>query len=185
MTSVLPEYLTDIQATRLFLKRNFDGPEVVKALQFRLKTHLDNPESDPLSNQVWMAYNALPEFMEEPFTILDAGCMSGFLYHFLKRHFREFTYTGIDRWPEALQVARENAPEARFFEADFMRIEPRQDYDYIVCSNIPFKPGEEEITIGNLKPHATRTLFMIYPGNKIVIHERIPASEIPRNTRAS
>src|SRR3990167_3792381 len=135
----LPDYLTDIRATRLFLKQNFDGPEVVKALRFRLETHLNDPTLDPLSNQVWAAYLKLPDLLKEPFSILDAGCMSGFLYHHLKKYFKDFTYTGIDRWPEALQVGRGYAPEARFIEGDFLKHELGGLYDYVVCSNIPFR----------------------------------------------
>lgn len=161
-------YLQDIQATRAFLKQNFDGPEVVKALRFRLQTHLKDPKADPLSNQVWPAYQYLPELLIEPFTLLDAGCMSGFLYHFLKRHFTQCTYIGMDRWPEALEVGREFAPEVSFIQGDFMT-DAIATYDYIVCSNIPFKPGEDELAIRKLSACVTRGVIMIYPNSEMRI----------------
>ena len=140
----------DIQEVRAFLKKNFDGPEVIEALRFRLQTHLEDPTLDPLSNQVWPAYLELPRHIEEPFTILDAGCMSGFLYHHLKKYFKDFTYTGVDRWKEALEVGREFAPEATFIQSDFLKDDIPGQFDYVVCSNIPFKGNELALAMAML-----------------------------------
>lgn len=167
-------YLHDIRATRAFLKQNFDGPEVVKALRFRLETHLQDPTVDPLSAQVWPAYLELPSLLVEPFTLLDAGCMSGFLYHHLKRYFKDFSYTGVDRWPEALEVAREFAPEATFVQGDFMHDQLGGIYDYVVCSNIPFRNGEIEKTVANLIDNTRRKLIFIYPNSRIQVLESTP-----------
>ena len=165
----------EIESVRQFLKRNFDGPEVVEALRFRLETHLDDPTRDPLSAQVWNAYLELPKHLNPPFTLLDAGCMSGFLYHHLKRYF-DFTYTGVDRWPEALQVGREFAPHITFIEGDF--IEGKfGEFDYVVCSNIPWKGNEQyNRAIQNLLSQARRGLFMINPNAEILLFERTPGS---------
>lgn len=161
---VVPEYLRDIQATRLFLKKNFDGPEVVKALRFRLGVHLDDPTRDPLSNQVWESYLRLPKHMEEPFSFLDCGCMSGFMYHHLKKYFKDFTYTGLDRWPEALQVGREFAPEANFIQGDFETEPVYGSYDYVLISNIPFKTQRDlNAAASKMFQNARRMLFMILP----------------------
>lgn len=167
-------YLTDIQATRLFLKRHFDGPEVVKALRFRLQTHLADPTLDPLSSQVWEAYLKLPQLLREPFSLLDAGCMSGFLYHHLKKYFSDFTYTGMDRWPEAIQVGREFAPEATFIKRDFLNDDLgdlSKSFDYVVCSNIPFRNGDADEAARKLVEVATRAVIFIYPGSGMQIFE--------------
>ena len=177
----MEDYLTDIAATRLFLKKNFGGPEVVKALRFRLETHLKDPTLDPLSNQVWAAYQRLPELLEEPFSILDAGCMSGFLYHHLKKHKKDFTYVGMDRWPEAIEVAREYAPEVKFLVGDFLKDELGSLYDYVVCSNIPFKGHELSIAIAALVPCAKRKMILISPNSEIDLLEWTPRGT--RHTR--
>jgi SAM-dependent methyltransferase len=161
-------YLTDILETRKFLKKNFEGPEVVKALRFRLQTHLADPTLDPLSDQVWAGYQLVPRLLKEPFTLLDAGCMSGFLYHFLKRHFKDFTYTGMDRWEEALIVGREFAPEVGFIKADFLT-DSMNYYDYIVCSNIPFRGNECDRAVEKLRAHVLRSLVMIYPNSSVEV----------------
>ena len=140
-------------------------------MRFRLETHLQDPTLDPLSNQVWAGYLKLPQLLKEPFSILDAGCMSGFLYHHLKRYFSDFTYTGIDRWPEALEVGREFAPEVKFILGDFMTHDNLGLHDYVVCSNIPFKAGEAQRAIEGLMPCAVRKLIMIYPGSKVQIFD--------------
>jgi len=166
----------NIQEVRMFLKQNFDGPEVVKALKFRLETHLSDPTLDPLVAQVWPAYNQLPQLLRAPFTLLDAGCMSGFLYHFLQQHFTDFKYTGYDRWPEALEVGREFAPGVEFVQKDFLLDPIEGSWDYVVCSNIPFKGLEEYQAIEQLRPHARIGLLMIYPNSRISIFGPSPAS---------
>jgi SAM-dependent methyltransferase len=172
------DYLRDISATRLFLKKNFDGPEVVKALRFRLETHLEDPTQDPLSNQVWAAYLRLPRHMEEPFSFLDCGCMSGFMYHHLKKYFKDFSYTGVDRWPEALQVGREYAPEVEFIQADFETDQIERKFDYVLMSNIPFKSQRQiDLAVFKMVQNAKKTLFVILPrqDGKPVIHAYTPS----------
>ena len=166
----------NIEEVRQLLKRKFEGPDVLAALRFRLETHLSEPMRDPLSAQVWDSYLKLPHLLKEPFTLLDAGCMSGFLYHHLKRYFTDFTYVGVDKWPEALQVAREYAPEATFIQGDMMS-EKFGEFDYVVCSNIPWKSAEQcTDTIRRLAKQANHAVFLILPNTEIAIFERTPAS---------
>lgn len=156
------------------LKRRREGPQAVEALRHRLAIHMEDPTLDPLSHQVWPAYRQLPSMLEEPFSLLDAGCMSGFLYFHLKRYFKDFTYTGVDCWPEALTVARENFPHARFIEADFFEawLEP---HDYVVVSNIPFGHSKnEERAVKHLRQFAKRALVVIYPDSEIKVIESSP-----------
>lgn len=171
--------LEDIESIRAFLKKNFDGPLVVEALKARLRSHLEDPMVDPLSRQVWPGYLKLPEILKEPFSLLDAGCMSGFLYHHLKKYFKDFTYVGVDKWPEALEVGREFAPGVRFYEGDFLKEGPDEDYDYIVLSNIAFSTIQANQAISNLAPRARRSLIVINPNGQIIAVSALKSS---RNT---
>jgi SAM-dependent methyltransferase len=161
----------DIQSVRLFLKKNFDGEEVLEALRFRLRLHLQDPTQDPLSNQVWLGYQELPKIIKTPCSILDAGCMSGFLYHHLKKHITDYTYTGVDRWDAALQVAKEFAPEVEFvkgnLETDFFGY-----FDYVICSNIPWQVGDKNKAVENLLKQTRKELIFIHPGNVVERFER-------------
>lgn len=150
---------------RRLLKAHTEGPKVINALRFRLALHLEDPDLDPLSSQVWPAYKKLLEYLKPPFSLLDAGCMSGFLYHHLKRTFGEFQYTGVDIWREALQVGRENA-SVKFIEAD-MRYGSFEPHDYVVVSNIPFPYGEVNHAVDNLLRFTNRALFLIYPDSRM------------------
>jgi SAM-dependent methyltransferase len=166
----------NIEEVRQLLKRKFEGPDVLEALRFRLEVHLEDPTRDPLSAQVWAAYLELPSLLKEPFTLLDAGCMSGFLYHHLKRYFNDFTYVGMDRWPQALQIGKEYAPGVKFIEADFTQ-DSIGEFDYIVLSNIPWKSKEHyQTAIDNLLPQVKRSLIVMPPNSSMVIFERTPGS---------
>jgi SAM-dependent methyltransferase len=164
----------DIQSVRMFLKKNFDGEEAKEALRFRLRTHLQDPRLDPLSNQVWGAYQQLPELIKTPCTILDAGCMSGFLYHHLKRHMKDFTYTGVDRWKEALEVGREFAPGVEFIQGD-LETGDFGRFDYVICSNIPWHKGNCEKASDNLWRQTRKMMIFIHPGNRLDRFERTTA----------
>jgi SAM-dependent methyltransferase len=123
---------------------------------------------------VWGAYTELLNIVEEPFSILDAGCMSGFLYHHLLRHCENFTYTGMDKWPEALQVGREYAG-VEFILGDVLnpQFERRENgntihrvFDYVWCCNLPWRNDDEGRAVTALMPLASRALiFVCTPGN--------------------
>lgn len=114
---------------------------------------------------MWKAYNELIGRLEEPFTFLDVGCMSGFMYHFLARHYRDFSYTGVDRWPPALEVARAAAPDATFIESDLMALEAEpKSFDYVWCSNLPWRNDMEGPAIRKLAPLARRGFFFVVTG---------------------
>lgn len=163
-------------AVEQYLKRNYSGESVVRALRRRLEIHLSDPKQDNLSRRVWKAYNKLPELVEEPFSILDAGCMSGFLYHTLKRRGLNFSYVGLDRWPEAIRVAREMAPEATFVEGDLMGA--AGEYDYVWCSNLPWRGDDDAAAVRHLSGLARKALiFVTVPGNGSP-WEHMPGCEI-------
>jgi len=169
-----------------FLKKNQKGPEVVQALRLRAAIHFLNPELDPLSARMLKAYGKLCEIVREPFTILDAGCMSGFLNHFMRQRLDNFSYTGIDPWEEALKVAREFQPGIDVRPIDINgEIPPmsalpngrvQAGWDYVWLSNIVF--DDPKAVYDKLLPFARRALIIAqppwageYPG------ERLPCGE--------
>lgn len=160
-------------ALELFLKKIQNGPEAVEALRYRTAIHYLNPSLDRLSNRVLKAYEKLSELMLPPFSLLDAGCMSGYLRHFLQLRIKPFTYLGLDCWDEALEVAREFQPDIDVRKCDLLTDEipefsveinghTRKGFDYIVCSNVNWgKKGE--ILVEKLLPLARRNCFFIQP----------------------
>ena len=139
---------------------------------------------DPMLRQCWSGYLQLPTMLDEPFTLLDAGCMCAFLYHHLKKYFTRFTYTGMDRWKEALVVAHEIAPEIELIEADMFEAKLKQDYDYIVISNIGFKKAQGAQLALKYACHARRNLIFIEPDGKIITLSAPAGARHPLDDRA-
>lgn len=156
----------EVERIRSLLKHGREGPEVIAALRRRLEIHLVDPMMDPLSRQVWEAYLKLPDMLEEPFSILDAGCLSGFLYHHLKRYKKDFTYTGIDVWPAAIMVAKEYAPGVDFRIADFLSFSDKP-FDYVWCCNIKWDGSSLARARKNLIPLAKKKCIFVHPGSVI------------------
>lgn len=139
-----PAFSVDIKALVKYLKMNFDGVEVVEALRRRTMIEWLYPELDPLSRQVLHAYQTISELLVLPFSILDVGCMCGYFKHYLDLRTRyTFRYRGIDRWPEAIQVAKEFFPHEDFIVMDFLEEDIPSNslhgkYDYVCVNNIQF-----------------------------------------------
>jgi len=172
----------DVDGLVQYLKKNSKGPEVVEALRHRAAIHFLNPSLDPLSSRMVKAYGRLCEIVTEPFTILDAGCMSGYLNHFMRQRLLNFSYTGIDPWEEALKVAREFQPGIDVRPIDINGDIPKmsalpngrvqQGWDYVWLSNIVFE--NPQAVYDKLLPLARRALIIAqppwageYPGDKI------------------
>lgn len=150
-----------------YLKHNFDGPEVVEALRQRALIHWLYPEKDPLANQIIGSYQKISELVELPFNMLDVGCMSGFLKHYLEQRVQyAFRYIGIDRWPEAIKVAKELFPHAEFLVKDILEdpIQSLGTFDYVVVANIAFREKAPDV-VKTLAPIATKALFIAMPQN--------------------
>jgi hypothetical protein len=118
-------------------------------------------------------YEKFREMVREPFTMLDAGCMCGYLNHFLRQKLSNFSYLGIDRWKEALQVAREFQPGIEVEEIDLLEGDipkfsytaqgrAQRGYDYVWCSNIAWN-GNEEAIVKRLLPLTRRACFFAQP----------------------
>ena len=161
----------DVDELVQFLKKNQKGPEVVQALRLRAAIHFLDPSLDPLSSRMLKAYGRLCEIVCEPFTILDAGCMSGYLNHFMKQRLSNFSYTGIDPWEEALKVAREFQPGIDVRPIDINGEIPKMSalpngrvqagWDYVWLSNIVF--DDPKAVYDKLLPFARRALIIAQP----------------------
>jgi SAM-dependent methyltransferase len=148
-----------------YLKRNFDGPDVVAALRHRAILHWLYPEVDPLSNQILGSYKKISELVELPFNMLDVGCMSGFLKHYLdQRTEYPFRYIGIDKWPEAIEVAKEFFPHTEFHVKDILEDEIEGTFSYVCLTNIAFGKKAPDV-VRKLAPLAEKALFIAMPQN--------------------
>ena len=139
---VEPTVQIDIPGLVKYLKIYQEGPMVVEALRRRTMIHWLYPEKDPLSNQVLGAYKKIAELLDTPTSILDVGCMCGYFKHYLDLHAPyHFRYIGIDRWPEAIQVAKEFFPRDDFRVLDILfedGLFSPNTIDYVCVNNINF-----------------------------------------------
>ena len=69
-------------------------------------------------------------------SILDVGCGFGDFYGFLISHGKEVDYTGIDISLEALSIAKDRYPDARFEERDILSGDSEKRFDYVVESGV-------------------------------------------------
>jgi len=155
-----PSVFIPVREVEQYLKQNYEGPGVEEALRGRTIVHWLNPELDRLSNRMIPAYEKISEQIQFPCNLLDAGCMTGWLKHFiLRRRKTAFRYIGIDSWPAALKIAKEfdplievhnldllnddlTAPLHPFAGLDYVRkAELNLRYDYATVNNIQF--GED------------------------------------------
>lgn len=173
----------DVKKLVQYLKENFEGPAVVQALRIRAAIHFLDPALDPLSERMLEAYGRFRDMLPEGCSVLDAGCMSGYLNHFLRQERQDFTYVGLDSWDEALQVAREFQPGIDVRKCDILKDElPKfsvwpngqriAGFDYVWCSNIVF--DDPQAVVNKLLPLARRALVIAqppwageYPGEQI------------------
>ena len=162
----------DLDGVIKFLKKNQTGPGVLEALRIRAALHFLNPALDPMSERMMDAYGRFRELVSEPCTILDAGCMSGYLNHFLRQKLKDFTYVGLDSWDEALTVAREFQPGIDVRKCDILKDElpefsywpsgaQQRGFDYVWCSNIVFEYNAK--VVKRLLPLAKRALIIAQP----------------------
>ena len=162
----------DVRQLELFLKKVQHGPEALKALRYRTAIHYLNPSLDRLSERMLPAYEKLCELVREPFSILDAGCMAGYLRHFMYQRVKNFTYTGLDMWDEALEVAREfqhdidvrkcNVLTDDIPDAVNLQGRVQRGFDYVWCSNINWGRNDRAI-VEKLVPIARRACFFAQP----------------------
>ena len=99
-------------------------------------------------------------------SILDLGCGTGALLTFLNEHVGfSGSYTGIDISPEAIKVARQNHPEARFLHHDLLTDTLDEQFDYVMISGIfNNKLKNEEVCMKYLQDILVRTFGIAKKG---------------------
>lgn len=161
----------DVRKIEQFLKQTQSGEEAKQALRYRTMVHWLHPELDRLSSRMLPVYTELLGHLKWPFSILDVGCMTAWLHHFLAvRTPRPFKYTGVDVWPEALDVAREFQPYIDVRPCDVLKEDlptPHGDgfteqFKYTWCSNIQFGK-EAPVVIRKLVEKAYDSAFFGMP----------------------
>jgi SAM-dependent methyltransferase len=156
-------FTIDVLEVEKYLKKHSEGPEVEIALKCRTISHWMDPAMDPMSKRMIPAYTKLCELVEYPFNILDAGCMCGFLKHFMEQRIsKSFRYIGMDMWQEALTVAKDMDPHIEVYKKDILEDELMK-VDYVWCSNIYF--ADPETVIKKLTPYATKAAFFAMPSH--------------------
>ena len=161
----------DAEKIDKFLKLNQSGPLVEDALRIRTMIHWIDPKIDRQGARMLPVYTELLGHIEWPFSILDVGCMCGWLKHFLLRHFETpIHYVGIDKWPEALKVAKEFDPLIDVSLKDILEDEIpgpygegfTDQYRYTWCSNINFGKNAPKV-IEKMMAHTEETAFFGMP----------------------
>lgn len=114
---------------------------------------IPRPETEELADRIVRYHRDSP-----PNRILDVGTGSGVLAISLASAFPKATVTAVDRSPDALRIAGQNAGKAgvdsriRFAEQDFLSESIPESFDLVV-SNPPYIPSEECET---LEPEVSR-----------------------------
>jgi len=113
-------------------------------------------------DRIWTQPEEIPEYrrmmIEEitkilnnhrTFTLLDAGCGTGLLYHYLPEMFKE-NYVGIDFTPEMVEYCREKYPYGKFENVDIKYSKLVPYADIIVTQNVIQHNDYWQIVLANL-----------------------------------
>jgi SAM-dependent methyltransferase len=120
----------DIESVITDLKKRPSGEEAKNLLRIRMKAALERLEADKMTHRMIHAATYCNDQLFGK-SVLDVGCYTGYLYHWLGK---PKNYTGIDTWPEAIEVAKEFAPEGDFRVADVRMFEGK--YDVVWASQV-------------------------------------------------
>ena len=111
------------------LKKENRGPSAKKILRFRTEIQLADSYNDPLTKRLVPVIDKYKDRLKG--RLLDVGCYTGFLYHHLGK---PEGYSGIDIWPEVVEVAKEFYPEADFRVQNLMDV--NESFDVVWSSQI-------------------------------------------------
>lgn len=89
-------------------------------------------------------------FMEQDATVLDLGCGPGNNAKIILKNNPSYKVTGVDLSANAIELARQNVPEATFLVQDIRKIDAEQQYDVILAAFCIVHLTDEE-TLGLLE----------------------------------
>lgn len=146
----------ELLAIRSLLRKAGRGKSLEKYIRRRTEIQLLHPEFDPMLEE----WRPTAEKHRHLLTgrILDAGCMNGYLYHFLGK---PNGYVGVDISEEFITVAREFAPEAEFRVQDLRDVEGH--FDVVWCSQVEFSKRKIDANLAyeRLQSVCDRMIFMV------------------------
>jgi len=113
-------------------------------------------------DRIWQQPEEIPEYREmmieeitkilnnhREYTLLDAGCGTGLLYHYLPEMFKA-NYVGIDFTPEMVEYCREKYPYGKFENVDIKDSKLVPYADIIVTQNVIQHNDFWQIVLANL-----------------------------------
>ncbi|WED41907.1 class I SAM-dependent methyltransferase [Legionella cardiaca] len=82
-------------------------------------------------------------------SLLDVGCATGELIHFLSRHHPEFQFTGVDIFDDLIHQCQELQPEKKFLKASILELPAslEQQFDVITVVGVLTIFDEEELPL--------------------------------------
>jgi len=105
-------------------------------------------------------YRIMAEVIEPGSTVLDIGCGEGLLLEYLTET-RRISGCGVDIAPEAVRLARVRGVEAEV--ADILHWEIKQEYDYIILSEVLEHLANPEEVIAKVRERFRKALLVSIP----------------------
>lgn len=92
---------------------------------------------DQTRGRPWPGWHRLLPHLDSPLSVLDVGCGNARLGLFLRDHFDDLSYHGIDNNPALLTKARAALPDATFEQRDIVEYPPQQGhYDLVALFGV-------------------------------------------------
>ena len=104
------------------LKKKPTGEEAIGWLKMRLQVQITDPLEDKLSRELIKPLHKIIPTLSG--TFLDVGCLTGWVYHYVKD---VVDYHGIDIYKEAIAAAQAEFPPERFSVEDLRSCKRKAD----------------------------------------------------------
>jgi len=102
--------------------------------------HGDNCQGADWPNETDLIkrYNIMFSVIRETslISLLDYGCGTGMFLEHIKKDKKELEYYGVDVNPVLIKRALEKFPSERFWVETDGQLDPRINYDYIICNGV-------------------------------------------------
>lgn len=112
----------------------FDRMWLEDDLRGQMKTPQEHKRSKA-NIKIW----GLVDLLDHEGSILDVGCHSGWMSHWLRQNNWKGKYFGIDIWREAIDFAEEKFPEETFLHMDIFDLaKVETSFDLVWCGQLKF-----------------------------------------------